>query len=137
MQEENIKKAFQNLSFSPKDDLSFSILSKILKKEKRIRRIKLVGHSLLGFLSIVGFFPVFKSLFSELAKSGFYEYFSLAFSSGSNITFYWKELMLSLAESLPVVNILFSLILVFVFLLSIRYMLKQIISINHMGRSYV
>jgi len=136
MEEENLKKAFQNLNQESKVDLVTSIFGQVIKREKRLARIKLVGHSLLGFLSIVGFFPVLRSLFSELTSSGFYEYFSVAFSSGSNLTFYWKELTLLLAESLPVINIVFVLVLLFVFLLSMRHVLKQIISINYIGKSY-
>ena len=138
MQEENLKKALQKLEYEPKADLVENIWQRVVAREKRLIRIKLYAFSLVGFLSLAGLVPVFKALFSDFAQSGFYEYFSLLFSSGNNLFSYWKELVSSLAESLPVLNIIFSFSLIFVFLWSLRYVLKQIIINNkYVGNSYV
>ena len=130
---ENLKKAFQNSVYEPRFELSRDISRNIIKHEKRIIRIKLYLFSIVGSLSLVGFIPVLKTLFDGFTQSGFYEYFSLVFSSGSNLLSYWKELALSLIESLPILNIIFLFSLVFIFLLSLRYVLKQIINNNYIG----
>jgi len=134
--EKDLKKAFQNISFEPKNDLAESIWLMVLSRERRIIRIKLYVFSSTLFLSLLGFIPVFKALFAEFTQSGFYEYFSLVFSSGNNLVSYWKELVLSLVESLPVLNIILSLSLIFIFLWSLRYVLKQIINNNYVGQAY-
>ena len=126
--EKDLKKAFQNLIVEPKDGLVDDVWHQIVVREKRSTRIKLYLFSSAGLLSILGFIPALKALFDGFTQSGFYEYFSLVFSSGSNLFSYWKELGLSLIESLPVLNIIFTFSLVFIFLLSIRYVIKQIIN---------
>ena len=124
---ENLSKAFKKIIYTPNPELSRIICCKIASREKRIIRIKLYVFSIIGSFSIIGFIPAIKALFTEFTQSGFYEYFSLLFSSGKNLTSYWKELSFSLAESLPVFNIIFLFSLIFIFLLSLRYVLKQII----------
>ena len=125
--EESLRKAFKRLVYEPQGDLSLSILHNVIIREKRIAKIKLYIFSFVGFLSVVGFVPAIKALLTQFTQSGFYEYLSLAFSSGSNLSLYWKELMMSLVESLPVINIILLLGIVFIFLLSVCYILKQII----------
>jgi len=66
-------------------------------------------------------------LANEFSKSGFYEYLALMFSSNGEITSYWKELTLSMAESLPVMAIIYTLFLIFILFLSAKYVTKQII----------
>ena len=135
-QEENLKKSFQRLEIEPSAGLADKIWHHIAIREKRLIRIKLWAFSLIGFLSVAGLVPVFKALLTQFTQSGFYEYFSLVFSSGSNLFSYWKELVLSLVESLPIPNIIFSFSLIFIFLLSVRYILKQIINNNYIGETY-
>lgn len=125
--DENIKKAFSKVKYETNDNLARDIWLKIALHNKRIIRLKLYTFSLLSIVSLVGFFPVFKILLSDFAKSGFYEYLSIAFSSNSTFISYWKELSYSLAESLPVTSMIFSFTLIFIFFISIRYALKQII----------
>jgi len=135
--EKNLKKVLKRAVYEPNSNLSEAIWHNIIKKEKFLIRFKVYAFSLLGFLSIAGIIPVAKSLFVEFTQSGFYEYFSLFFSSGSSLSFYWKELTLSMAESLPVLDIIFLFSLVFIFLFSLRYVFKQIINNNNIGLSYV
>jgi len=80
-----------------------------------------------GILSLVGLVPAFKILSSDLAHSGFYEYLSLTFEGGGVIISYWKELSLSIVESIPVMSTLLTLSLLFVCLLSLKYLTRQII----------
>ena len=134
--EENLKKAFQKLIFEPQTGLVESIWQKISFHQKRVFRVKLYFFSLIGFLSLAGLVPALKVLLGQFAQSGFYEYLSVAFSGGSNIFSYWRELGYSLLESLPVMNIIFSFGLIFIFMISVRYVLKQIINNKHIGVSY-
>ena len=125
--DKNLKDVFQNTQEWPENDLVSRVWENIIIRNKRITYIKIGGFSLLGTLSLLGIFPAFIALSNGLSKSGFYEYFSLLFSSNGELASYWKELSFSLAESLPVIEIIYALLLVFVLFLSLRYVAKQII----------
>ena len=124
---ENLKKAFNNIKYQSEQDLSEKVWYSIVKHEKRISHIKLYTFSLFGILSLVGMIPAFKMLFADFSQSGFYEYFSLLFSSNGALVSSWKELAYSLAESLPTISIIFSFSILFIFFLSLRFVLKQIV----------
>jgi hypothetical protein len=79
---------------------------------------------------------MFKILINDFTQSGFYEYLSLAFSTKGLLFSYWKEFAFSLAESLPTMSIVLSLALLFIFFLSLRYVMKQIINNNRIGHAY-
>lgn len=125
--EKELKNLFYKAKYEENSDLAESVWHNIVVREKRITRIKLWGFSLIGATSLIGFIPAWKSLSTDFSQSGLYEYFSLAFSSGSSISLYWKELIFSIAESLPTMSIAFSLSLIFILFLSLKYMSKQII----------
>jgi len=124
--EQKLAKAFQAIRYEINSDLSENIWQAIVLRDRHIARIKLWAFSIIGLVSFIGLIPVLKIMLSDLTQSGFYEYLSLIFSSGSIIT-YWKDFLLLIAESLPVISIISSLTLIFIFFLSIRYALKQII----------
>jgi hypothetical protein len=125
--EQELSKVFQKASFQAEANLSENIWHSIVIREKRIAKFKLTIFSTLGALSFAGAFPIFKSLLTDFSQSGFSGYLSLIFSNFAALASSWKELAYSLAETLPVVSILLSVSVVFVFFLSIRYVLKQII----------
>jgi len=124
---ENLKRAFLKISLLPEESLADKTWHAIVLRDRRIARLKLWVFSLIGLFSFVGFVPVFRMLFSDFAQSGFYEYFSLAFSSSGSVITYWKEFLSLLAESLPVISILSTLTLVFIFFLSLKYAMREII----------
>ena len=124
---ENLKKAFNNIKYQSEQDLSEKVWYSIVKHEKRIFHIKLYTFSLFSLLSLAGMIPAFKMLFADFSQSGFYEYFSLLFSSNGALASSWKELIYSLAESLPTISIIFSFSILFIFFLSLRFVLKQIV----------
>ncbi|MCX6751406.1 MAG: hypothetical protein NT161_01410 [Candidatus Nomurabacteria bacterium] len=134
--EKELKKAFHRAKYQENPDLAENIWHSITIRDKHISRIKLWVYSLVGFASLMGLIPAWKILSTDLAQSGFYEYFSLAFSNGSSFFSYWKEMTLSIVESLPVMSIILSLSLVFVFFLSLRFATKQITNNNHIGKTY-
>ena len=135
--EEYIKKAFANVKIKPDFDLKDKIWNHLLLRNKRIAYFKLISFSSISIASILGFIPMFKILASDFAQSGFYEYLSLTFSNGGLFSKYSQDFIYSLAESLPTMSIIFSLTIIFVFFLSLRYVMKQIINNKYIGPSYV
>ena len=125
-------KIFQEAKYKSDINLTENIWQAIVSHEKYIVRVKLWVFSVVGFVSLVGLVPAFKMLSSDLTQSGFYKYFSLIFSNSELIISYWKELIFSLAESLPTISIIFTLSLVFIFFLSLKYLIKQIINNNQL-----
>jgi hypothetical protein len=125
--EEKLKNLFQKAKIEPVEDLNNIIWGKIVLHNKHIAHFKLISFSSVGIASLVSLVPVFKLLINSFIQSGFYEYLSLAFSKGGIFSVYWKEFAYSLAESLPTMNIIFVLVLVFIFFLSLHFVIKQII----------
>jgi len=124
---ENLKRAFLKISLTEKDSLAEEIWHAIVLREKRTNRRRLWAFSLIGLFSFIGFVPAFGMLLSDFARSGFYEYLSLAFSSSGSIITYWREFLSLLAESLPVISITLSLTFIFIFFLSLKYAMREII----------
>ena len=124
--QEKLTRIFKEAKYEPDAKLASSVWQKIVMKERSKDLVKLWSFSFVGFLSLVGLIPTLEELFNDLAHSGFYEYFSLIFSDGGSLVNYWKELLLSLAESLPVMSIIFTLSLFFICFLSLKYIVKQI-----------
>jgi hypothetical protein len=134
--EENLKRALKKAKYEPLAELKDKIWRKIVTRDKRIAYLKLISFSSVGIVSLMGFIPMWKMLANDFTQSGFYEYLSLALSKGGIFSSFWKEFIFTLAESLPTMSIVFSLTLVFIFLLSLRYVVKQIINNRHIGPSY-
>ncbi|MFA6524580.1 MAG: hypothetical protein WC264_03425 [Candidatus Paceibacterota bacterium] len=134
--EKELIKAFNNAKYQLDTNLTENIWHTIIKREKHIKRFKLSIFSIIGISSLAGMIPAFNMLLKDFSQSGFYEYVSLLFN-GNALSTYWKELTLSLAESLPTINIILSLSLVFVFFLSVRFVAKQIINNKYVGKAYI
>jgi hypothetical protein len=117
---------FQKVKYESDPNLTERVWHTIVMCDKHITRLKLWAFALIGFTSLVGLAPALRTLLSDLAQSGFYEYFSLIFSDSELILSYWKELFFSLAESLPTISIILTLSLLFICFLSLRYLMKQI-----------
>jgi hypothetical protein len=123
---EKLQKIFKSATYEPEPELAQTVWSSVIAQDKKMSWLKLWAFGLMGFISLAGLVPTFKILFTDLARSGFYEYFSLIFSDTGSIVSYWKEFTFSLAESLPVASIASTLLLLFVFFLSLKYLTKQI-----------
>lgn len=124
--QDKLTKIFQKAKYEPSANLPEKVWHRILTRDKHITQFKLWTFASIGFVSLAGLVPAFKTLINDFTQSGFYEYSSLIFSDSGLIFSYWKEYMLSLAESLPMISIIFTLSLVFVLFLSLRYLVKQI-----------
>ncbi len=134
--EENLKNVFQSTKYEPNIELKDKIWRSIALRNKRNTYLKMGFFSFFGIGSLLGLIPMLKILFSDFTQSGFYEYLSLVFSSKGQFFSYWRELVYSLAESLPTMSIILSLALLFIFFLSLYYILKQIINNNSIGKTY-
>jgi hypothetical protein len=124
---QKLVKAFQKIKYEVNLDSPEKIWQVIVLREKHFTLIKLWSFVAMGVFSFIGLIPVFTTLLSDLKRSGFYEYLSLAFSSSGSIIVYWKDFLLLLAESLPVISIISLFILIFIFFLSVKYAMKQIV----------
>lgn len=134
--QDKLIKIFQKAKYEPESDLSENIWRKIIARDKFRTQIKMWIFAFFGFISLAGLVPALRALTSDLTQSGFSEYFSLIFSDTGVILSSWKELFFSLAESLPIVSITATLLLLFVCFLSLRYLMKQIKNNNPIGKTY-
>lgn len=131
-----LTKIFQKARHESDPGLASGIWLTITMREKRMARYKLWAFALTGLASFEGLVPAFKILLGDFARSGFYEYFSLIFSNSGSILSYWKEFVFSLAESLPTMSIILTLSLVFILILSLKNLTKQINNNNSLGKTY-
>jgi hypothetical protein len=67
--------------------------------------MKCIGFSIASSLSVVGMVVTISYIQSAFAQSGAGGYLSIILSDTGAITTYWKELALSVSESLPVFSI--------------------------------
>ena len=134
--EKYIKKALINAKIEPNFDLKEKIWNHLLLRDKRIAYFKLISFSSISIASLAGFIPMFKILANDFTQSGFYEYLSLVFSNNGIFSSYWKDFAYSLAESIPTMSIISVLVTIFIFFLSLKYVVKQIINNKYIGPSY-
>jgi hypothetical protein len=133
--EQKLIKAFQEIKYEADSNLSLTVWQAIVLHDKCIVRVKLWVFSAIGAFSLIGLVPVLKMLTSDLIQSGFYEYFSLAFSNSGSMITYWKDFLSLLAESLPIISIILSLTLIFIFFLSLKYTMREIVK-NQLSLSF-
>lgn len=110
------------------------LLNKILIRIKREeaflalrKRIMIFSAGAIG--SFAAFIPAFKLMQSEFSQSGFIQIFSLIFSDTGIVLNVWATFALSILESLPVLSIAAFLAAVFVFLISLKFLAKDISAI--------
>lgn len=103
----------------PPKELLDAVLSRVRLEQKRAarREIFLVGSLALG--SLVAIIPAISYFLNSLIQSSFYQYLSLVFSDGTSVLTFWKEMIMSLAESLPLLGLVGVLTIVVVFLWSV------------------
>ncbi len=78
------------------------IMSRIEHYESRRYWSRIFIHSTLVVGTGYSLFPATKLLVANLTDSGFFSYLSLIFSDGKYVTDYIGDLMLTLANSLPI-----------------------------------
>ncbi len=95
--------------------LAESIILKIDAKAKQNAKLKTFGLGTVSALSVTASIPIISQIITSFTQSGFYNYLSIIFSDSDVAIVYWKEILISLAESLPVIGILGLLIVLAIF----------------------
>jgi hypothetical protein len=109
----------------PPQELFSAILARIARARQRAARIRIAVFSSGLFISVVMLVPAVSYLAHEFYASGFYDYVSVFFVDNTMATTYWRELLISMAETLPSLAILLLLGLVAVALWSLRYVMRD------------
>jgi hypothetical protein len=120
-------KNFLNISqINPPKGLHEKILMEIERKKIRSARIRL-GFWLVAFSGLFVFLvPITQNIFYKISQSGFSKYLSLILSDWDVLFTYWKEFMLSIIESMPLFEITAVLSIVFILLVLLKLVLKNI-----------
>jgi hypothetical protein len=121
----DLSKLMKQAYNQPETGLSADIWRVIEAKQAKGLKIKSLSYGFIGILSLGGFVLMSVSIVKQLSASGFFQYFSLAFSDGSLISIYWKEYLLSLSDSLPVASLGVTFFLLLSMLVSIKKSIEQ------------
>lgn len=123
--DENLSKLLKQAKNHPGTGLPDDIWHSIQTKQTKSLKIQSLVYGIAGILSLGGF--VFMSIYvvKEFISSGFFQYVSVAFSGGGLFATYWKEYLLTLADSLPVASLGAMLFLLVSMLISFRKVVHQ------------
>ncbi len=109
----------------PRENLRGMVLAIINAERKRLAKIRLFYTSAFGLVSLLAVVPVTQYFLAEFSQSGFYQYLSLIFSDGSTALANWKELTLSLLESLPVTSMTIILVIIFALVVVTKFIIRD------------
>jgi hypothetical protein len=128
-----------NTTYSGSDDEAvqriFSVVSARIEHARvRQNRIRAAIHGLLIIATAVAFVPAIAYLVQGATQSGFIQYASLI-SDGASVAANWKEIVWSLADAMPVLEIAGVLALLLIFINSLYYELRYLPRIRS-GRSH-
>lgn len=87
------------------ENLFEGIMLKVEREQKRALRRHFVVRTFLAVASFIALVPAFLYVEKAFAASGFYDFVSLALTDNVAFTAYWKDFVLSVAESLPLIGI--------------------------------
>lgn len=90
----------------PTKELRNNILLGIKQEERRRAKVYLFAYTSIVPLSLIGVVLSVRYVSEGFYQSGFYEYLSLLLSGDSTVYAYWKELSLSLVDSMPIIGII-------------------------------
>lgn len=122
----NYNDLFRHLDqVEPSPQLYNLIFARINSEQRRIARTKLVFFGFGIFSSVIAFVPVFQYTAQEFSQSGFYQLVTLLFSDSGVVVFMWREFLLSLAESMPVLGIGMLLFVILIFMGSVVSLMKN------------
>ncbi|MFA6146271.1 MAG: hypothetical protein WC697_03035 [Patescibacteria group bacterium] len=122
MQNKNYKKLLE-----PSDGLFDQIMSRIHEEQKIImvkRRFAIFFVGLIG--SMAAFAPAFKIMQSGFNESGFINFFSLLFTDIGMVMTYWHSFTLTLLGTLPLMSVATFLVVIFVFLESLKFLTQDL-----------
>ncbi|MEI6553682.1 MAG: hypothetical protein WCO09_03875 [bacterium] len=82
-----------------------NIILRVDKKAHNGARLKAFGLGLVSISSFLVSIPIISQIITSFTQSGFYNYLSIVFSDSDVAIIYWKEILMSLTDSLPTVAI--------------------------------
>ena len=109
----------------PSNELRQKILFSINKEEIRRAKVYFFVSITTALVSVFGLIFSVRYMIQGFYQSSFYSYLSLIFSDPNTLVSYWKELSMSLLETLPILGITISLIATYILLISIRTLVKN------------
>ena len=89
----------------PSGNLKISIMEKIRKEEIKKATYEVVLSSAASLVSISAAIFFVISIVRDAYQSGLSEYLSLIFSDGASLISYWQSYIMSIIESLPILQI--------------------------------
>jgi hypothetical protein len=114
------------LSIEPSIGLKENIIHKIDKEAKKKAVFAFVFGGLTSLTSVLAMIYSFVLVVKDYYVSGLSEYISLVFSDSSIILSLWKEFIFSVVDSLPFLTITLILVLLWIFIWSIKYMFSNL-----------
>lgn len=106
-------------------ELQGLVLDRINSEIARLSRIRLAIFVPLLLVSSVAVVSSFQYLAQVTTESGFSSYLSIIFSDGSTMLSYWKEFLISLAETAPVFGATIFLGAILAFMGSLKVAIKN------------
>lgn len=127
----NTRKLFNEIE--PPKGLFTAVWGKIEEEKVKSARQKAFFSSIVSIFSLISLFETGQYLATELYRTGFYDYASLLISDLSSISYFWREFAISLAESLPVSGFVLLFGIIAVFLVSTKFIIKNLENINYLA----
>lgn len=115
----------------PSSELPERVIRAVTLAARRRAFLRIWGMLPVFLLSAFGAFFATQYTLSELSQSGFSSYLALLVSDGTALFAYWKELGITLAESLPLVGVTAFLAAVCVLLPTARFVMLDIRNIRN------
>lgn len=118
----------------PAADL-FSRIMRRIHSEKKILNLKrrVIFFSFGLIISLLVLVPAFKMVRAEFIESGFIDFFSLLFSDFGAVLTCWQSFVLTLLESLPVMSAVVFLLVIFLFLESLKFLVRDMKIVFHIN----
>lgn len=107
------------------ENLEVRITQRIHVVEKRAKVRRVIGLGSLSIVSFAGIVIMGVFIGKTMSQSGVSQYASVVVSDSSAIGSYWKELVLSIVESLPILGVTIFLIAVGLFMWSVARVLQN------------
>jgi hypothetical protein len=101
-----ILERIENQETSIPKDLVNNIIFSVDQKNHQRSKIKTLSLSFVSIASLALSIPIISELITSFTQSGIYNYFSLIFSDSDIAVMYWKEIIVTLAESIPIISVI-------------------------------
>ena len=102
MSKNNYKRLFaNNYEYKPDQTINQAIFTRIEHYVKIRRRISYTLHAFITIISGISFIMASIYIFNSARDAGLFEYISIFFSDWSTAMMHWKEISMSIIDSLP------------------------------------